>query len=231
MVLAVAIATASWFAKPLLPSLKATQESASGEKAALLIRQLGESPEAGDRLAAAALAHSREPVSVDTSYYQIPYPGGDVPPAKGLAADVLVRSFRRIGIDLQKEVHEDMAAHFREYPQLWDAGGTDTNIDHRRIPNLRRYLERHARSIAPSRDAASYAPGDVVVWSLATGEPHIGIVVPGPGERIGEAWVVHLPDQGIRWEDALFDFPIEAHFRLNEAPAAPAAPTAVRKSL
>jgi len=39
---------------------------------------------------------------------RIPYPGGDVPPDTGVCTDEIIRSYRVLGIDLQKEVHEDM---------------------------------------------------------------------------------------------------------------------------
>lgn len=209
----IAMAIAFWFGRPLLPFLKATQESVSTEQAALLISSLAGSGRPGDTLAAAALAHSREPVTFDGAYYQISYPGGDIPPGKGNAADVIVRAYRRTGIDLQKEVHEDMKSDFRLYPQLWGALGPDPNIDHRRVANLRRFFERKGTTIEASRDPQDYQPGDIVVWSLADAEPHIGIVVPGPGRRAAERWVVHHKDGDLRWEDVLFDFRIEARFR------------------
>lgn len=166
VILVIAAGIGFWFGRPLVPFLKATQESASTEQAALLISTLSASGRAGDALAAAALAHSREPLVADGLYYKIPYPGGDIPPGKGNSADVVVRSLRRVGVDLQKEVHEDMSAHFASYPQLFKASRPDPNIDHRRIDNLRRFLERRGETVPASRDAADYLPGDIVVWSL-----------------------------------------------------------------
>src|SRR5687767_9666264 len=85
-------------------------------------------------LAARALASSR--IDYEPSYIKISYPGGDVPADTGVCADVVVRSFRSTGIDLQRLVHEDMSENFASYPALWSLNRPDTNIDHRRVPNL-----------------------------------------------------------------------------------------------
>ena len=213
VIVVIAVGIAFWFGRPLVPFLKATQEAVSTEQVALLISSLEKSEEFGPRLAGAALAHSRDTIVFDPSYYKISYPNGDVAPRKGAAADVIIRCYRKLGIDLQKEVHEDMANHFRLYPQLWAALAPDTNIDHRRVANLRRFFERKGQSLTPSRDPADYQPGDIVIWSLANAEAHIGIVVPGSGNRAGEAWVVHNMGAGMKWENVLFDYKIEGHFR------------------
>jgi hypothetical protein len=217
VILVIAVGIASWFGRPLIPFLKATQQGVSMEQAALLISSLEESKEPGGRLAAIALAHSGEDIVFDPAYYKISYPNGDIAPGKGSAADVIIRCYRKLGIDLQQEVHEDMAEHFRLYPQLWGALAPDHNIDHRRIPNLERFFERKGQVLTPSREPADYRPGDVVVWSLANAEKHIGIVVPGPGGRANERWVVHHKDTVVKWEDVLFDFKIDAHFRYPKA--------------
>lgn len=213
VILVIAIGIGSWFGRPLVPFLKATQEKVSVEQAEILISTLEKSGSPGHKLAAAALAHSGERIVYDPSYYKIAYPDGDVAPSKGAAADVVVRCVRQLGIDLQKEVHEDMAAHFRFYPQLWSATEPDTNIDHRRVANLQRFFERKAETVTPSRNPADYRPGDIVIWSLANADKHIGIVVPGPGAHTGETWVVHNIGAGVKWENVLFDYKIEAHFR------------------
>ncbi|RYD31446.1 MAG: DUF1287 domain-containing protein [Verrucomicrobiaceae bacterium] len=183
------------------------------EQADLLISSLEKSGDFGNKLAAAALAHSGKEVAFDRDYYKIGYPGGDIPSNKGMAADVLVRCYRELDMDLQVLVHEDMTENFRAYPQLWDATGPDTNIDHRRVPNLQRFFERKGETLDPSRNAADYKPGDIVVWSLANAETHIGIVVPGPGDRAGEPWVVHNMGAGVKWENVLFDYTRQRHFR------------------
>lgn len=213
VILAIAVGIGSWFGRPLVPFLKATQEGVSTEQAEILISNLEDSVNAGQRLAAAALAHSGENIAYDPAYYKIAYPDGDIAPGKGAAADVVVRCLRKLGTDLQEQVHEDMAEHFRLYPQLWNAMGPDTNIDHRRVENLQRFFERKGESATPSRDPVDYRPGDIVVWSLADADKHIGIVVPGPGIHMAEPWVVHNIGTGVKWENTLFDYKIEGHFR------------------
>ncbi len=213
VIVVIALGAAFWFGRPLAPFLKATQVGASSEQAALLIASLEQSSQFGSNLAAAALAHSGEPVSYDPSYYKIGYPDGDVPSTKGVAADVIIRCYRKLGIDLQVKVHEDMAENFRFYPQLWGASVPDTNIDHRRVANLQRFFERKGETLEPSRNARHYRPGDLVIWSLGNAEKHIGIIVPGPGDRAHETWVVHNIGAGVKWEPILFDYNIDRHFR------------------
>ncbi len=213
VIVAIAVGMGFWFGRPLIPFLKAAQVGASTEQATILISSLEQSKDFGSKLAAAALFHSSDPVTYDPSYYKIAYPNGDVPATKGVAADVIIRCYRKLGIDLQAEVHEDMAEHFRLYPQLWGASAPDTNIDHRRVANLQRFFERKGQSITPSRNGMEYRPGDIVVWSLANAEKHIGIIVPGPGDRASEAWVVDNMGAGVKWENVLFDYNIERHFR------------------
>lgn len=213
VIFAIAAGIACWFGKPLLPFLRAAQVTPSAEQAELLIPDLKNSQKFGDQLAAAALAHSSSQVSYDPAYYEIDYPNGDVPTSKGVAADVLIRSYRELDIDLQVKIHEDMSAHFREYPQLWSASEPDTNIDHRRIPNLDRFFSRYGQSLPTSRDASLFEPGDIVVWALDNGQPHIGIVVPGPADRVNEPWVVHNRQSGVKWENVLFDHKIISHYR------------------
>lgn len=219
VIVVIAVGMACWFGRPLVPFLKATQEGASMEQVALLVSSLEQSSEFDHKLAAAALTHSGDPVVFDPSYYKISYPNGDIAPHKGAAADVIIRCYRKLGIDLQQKVHEDMAEHYRLYPQLWGALTPDTNIDHRRVANLRRFFERNGQTLTTSREPADYRPGDIVIWSLANAELHIGIIVPGLGKRADEPWVVHNMGAGIKWDNVLFDYKIEAHFRYPAANA------------
>ena len=218
VIIAIALGFGFWFGRPLIPFLKATQVVTSAENANVLISSLKSSRDFGSSLAAAALAHSGEIVSYDPSYYKIAYPNGDLPANKGVAADVVVRCYRALGVDLQVLVHEDMSANFRGYPGLWGATAPDTNIDHRRVANLQRFFEHKGQTIVdpqsakPSRNASDYRPGDIVVWELGNAE-HIGIIVPGPGDRASEPWVVHNMGAGVKWENILFDYSIQRHFR------------------
>lgn len=213
VIVVLAIAVGAWFGRPLVPFLKATQQRVTTEQVALLISELAESPDPSKHLAAAAIGHSREPILYDNAYYKISYPLGDVPAGKGNEADVIVRCYRRIGVDLQQLIHEDMKENFREYPQLWDALAPDPSIDHRRVANLARFFERHGESVPVSRDPADFLPGDIVVWTLANAEMHVGMVVPGPGENQDQPWVVHHMERTPAWADELFDFQIHGHYR------------------
>lgn len=213
VIIVIALGMGFWFGRPLIPFLKATQVVTSMENADLLISSLKESNGFGGGLAAAALAHSGEKITYDPSYYKIAYPNGDLPANKGVAADVIVRCYRSMGMDLQVLVHEDMSENFRGYPGLWGAAAPDTNIDHRRVANLQRFFEHKGRTITASRNASDYLPGDIVVWELGNAEKHIGIIVPGPGDRAEEAWVVHNMGAGVKWENILFDYSVQRHFR------------------
>lgn len=149
----------------------------------------------------------------DPSYVKIDYPGGDVPQDRGVCADVIVRAFRKGGIDLQKEVHEDMKDAWSEYPRKWKAGGTDTNIDHRRVLNLMTYFERQGKSLPVSADANDYLPGDIVAWDLGSGLDHMGIVVNLWADKEKRYLVVHNVGAGTRLEDVLFAWKITGHYR------------------
>jgi len=168
-----------------------------------------------DRLAASALQRTKVQVTYDSSYHTLEYPNGDVPADKGRETDVIIRSFRGVGVDLQKEIHEDMKANYRLYPQIYGAAGPDHSIDHRRVPNLQRYFNRHGEELAKSREEVDYAFGDIVTWFLGTSQTHMGIVVPGPGNLSAEKWIVHNIGAGPVWEDALFKWQVIGHYRFD----------------
>jgi len=173
----------------------------------------------GNRIAAVALERTREDVSYDDAYYNITYPMGDVPASKGVCTDLIIRSYRSLGIDLQELVHEDMQEDFRIYPQLWGLTEPDTNIDHRRVPNLQRYFSRCGEELnLPGEELTSegFSYGDLVVWRLPHGDTHIGIVVPGPGNRRGEKWIVHNIGSGPEWEDKLMEYQVIGHYRFHD---------------
>src|SRR5688572_17888967 len=128
-----------------------------------------------DQLVEAALERTSQQVRYDPAYFKIEYPGGDVPAEVGVCTDEVIRSYRKVGVDLQKEVHEDMARNFELYPRKWGLKKTDTNIDHRRVPNLRVFFERQGAGLPVTDDARDYKPGDVVTWDLGGQLTHIGI--------------------------------------------------------
>ncbi|HEX4962017.1 MAG TPA: DUF1287 domain-containing protein [Thermoanaerobaculia bacterium] len=147
----------------------------------------------------------------DSAYSRIAYPGGDVPVDRGVCTDVIVRAYRHAGVDLQVLVHEDMVRAFSAYPHLWGLSKPDSNIDHRRVPNLAAFLRRHGTTLSPSSRSADYAPGDVVTWRLSSGVPHIGLV---SDRKAGERYLmVHNIGSGARVEDVLFAYQVTGHYR------------------
>ncbi|MGD9367383.1 MAG: DUF1287 domain-containing protein [Desulfobacteraceae bacterium] len=166
-----------------------------------------------DDLVVAAKERTRHDVTYDGSYFRIGYPNGDIPKNKGVCTDVIIRAYRRIGIDLQVEVHRDMQAHFQQYPKIWGLSKPDPNIDHRRVPNLQVFFQRKGLVLTASHRAEDYRPGDLVTWMLPGNLPHIGMVVDRKSEDAKRCLIVHNIGRGPRMEDALFDFPITGHYR------------------
>lgn len=162
------------------------------------------------QIARAALEQVGVTVDYSPGYARIGYPNGDVPRDRGVCTDVVVRAFRKIGVDLQKEIHRDMTGHFAEYPKMWGLKTPDRNIDHRRVPNQMKYFQRQGKS-APVQ--SEYKPGDVIAWRLPGGLYHIGIVseeqVPGKNHF----FMVHNIGAGAKLEDVLFLYKIIGHYR------------------
>ncbi len=203
-------------------------------------------PAAGDgsiakALVEAAIARTRRLVIYDPTYRVIAYPGGDVALDRGVCSDVIVRSYRALGIDLQRRVHEDMRRAFRRYPRRWGLTRPDRNIDHRRVANLRVFFTRHGQSLPVSRDPSDYQPGDLVTWDLAAPRaggarrarvikpargamtfartPHIGVVTHLKSADGKRPLIVHNIGAGTRTEDMLLSFRITGHYRYAPADA------------
>ena len=166
-----------------------------------------------EKINASAIEQTTQTTSYDASYAKLDYPNGDVPSSTGVCADVVVRAFRKAGIDLQKELHEDMKKNFSKYPRKWGARRPDTNIDHRRVPNLMTWLDRRNKSLPITKNAKDYLPGDVVAWELDNGLPHIGMVSKIKIEGEDRYAVVHNIGLGARLEDVLFAWKIAGHYR------------------
>ncbi len=167
----------------------------------------------GEQLAKLAETLEDSTVQYVPSYVSIPYPMGDVPKGTGVCTDVVIRAFRLISIDLQQEVHEDMSNHFSEYPHKWGASSTDKNIDHRRVPNLMKYMERQGWDVGISDSVQHYLPGDIVAWNLGGGLTHIGIVTTDTSQN-GIPLIIHNIGGGQVMEDILFEFEIMGHYRI-----------------
>ena len=164
-------------------------------------------------LSQAALERTTHTVRYDGSYRSLPYPNGDVPANTGVCTDVVIRSYRALGIDLQKQVHEDMKANFNSYPKNWGLKRTDTNIDHRRVPNLQVFFSRRGQSLKVTQNPKDYQPGDLVTWMLPNNLPHIGIVLDRRSEDGKRPLIAHNIGAGPKLEDRLFEFKITGHYR------------------
>jgi uncharacterized protein YijF (DUF1287 family) len=165
-------------------------------------------------LVAAAIERTHHSVRYEPAYVRIPYPGGDVSADTGVCSDEIIRSYRAVGIDLQKEVHEDMVRNFDAYPnqRRWRLAHPDSNIDHRRVPNLMVYFQRKGQALPITNRAEDYLPGDLITWDLGRGVPHIGIMVDRKSPQ-GRFMMVHNIGEGPKMEDVLFTWKITGHYR------------------
>ena len=165
------------------------------------------------KLVAAALERTRHHVRYVPASVRIPYPGGDVPADTGVCTDEIIRIYRAVGVDLQKEVHEDMRSNFDRYPKAWGLKHPDSNIDHRRVPNLMTFFTRRGAKLPATRDAADYAPGQLVTWDLGGGVPHIGMITNRRSSDGKRYLIVHNIGSGPQLEDVLFSWKITGHYR------------------
>lgn len=168
------------------------------------------------KLSASAISLTKDPVQYDPAYFSIRYPNGDVPADKGVCTDVIIRAYRKLGIDLQQLVHEDMKAHFSVYPQKWGLKKTDTNIDHRRVPNLMTFFSRHGIIKKATYHTQEYLPGDIVTWNLQGGLTHIGVVVDKKSTDGKRYLIVHNIGRGQELSDCLFEYTITGHYSFED---------------
>lgn len=166
-----------------------------------------------EKLNASAIEQTTYTTSYDPAYVKLDYPNGDVPKETGVCSDVVVRAFRAAGIDLQKELHEDMARNFAKYPKKWGARKPDKNIDHRRVPNLMTWFARQGKELPITKTDQDYQPGDVVAWELDSGLVHIGLVSKIKAEGSQRYAIAHNIGAGARLEDVLFQWKIIGHYR------------------
>lgn len=170
------------------------------------------------RLAQSGVAQTKLMVTYVPAYVKINYPNGDVPAHTGVCTDLVIRAYRTLGIDLQKEVHEDMLKNFSAYPKLWKLKSPDTNIDHRRVPNLMTFFKRRKAELTVSTNPSDFKPGDLVAWNLqnqktASGVTHIGIVTDQKTADGKKYLIAHNIGSGNQLEDMLFSYTIIGHYR------------------
>ncbi|HNP07630.1 MAG TPA: DUF1287 domain-containing protein [Cyclobacteriaceae bacterium] len=164
------------------------------------------------KLSDAAVELTYQKVQYDPAYFSIPYPNGDVPSDKGVCTDVVIRAYRNLDIDLQKEVHEDMMKNFSLYPKIWGLTKTDKNIDHRRVPNLMTYFSRFGVVKKKTLNPQDYEAGDIVAWDLGGGTTHIGILIDQKSSDGQRPLVVHNIGNGQEVSDCLFQYQIIGHY-------------------
>ncbi|MFN3850635.1 MAG: DUF1287 domain-containing protein [Spirosomataceae bacterium] len=166
-----------------------------------------------ERLADSTLTLTKQTVHYDPAYFKIGYPNGDVPKDKGVCTDVVIRAYRKLGIDLQKEVHEDMKTNFSKYPKNWRLSKPDKNIDHRRVPNLMTFFKRNGSTKPITANSKDYLPGDIVCWNLGGQITHIGIVSRKKSRDTQRYLIIHNIGAGQVLEDCLFSYKIIGHYR------------------
>ncbi|MFC4739450.1 DUF1287 domain-containing protein [Flavobacterium ponti] len=166
-----------------------------------------------EKLSNAAISIIDDKIVYTPNYVSIKYPNGDVPAKTGVCTDVIVRAYRKLNIDLQKEVHEDMKANFSKYPKTWGLTKTDTNIDHRRVPNLEVFFERKGEKLKVTQNASDYKTGELVTWMINGKLPHIGIVTHLKSEDGKRNLIVHNVGGGQVLQDCLFSHEIVEHYR------------------
>lgn len=164
------------------------------------------------KLSDAGISLTKDRVVYDPAYFKIAYPNGDVPADRGVCTDVVIRAYRKLGTDLQKEVHEDMKANFKLYPKNWGMKTTDRNIDHRRVPNLMVFFKRKGTVKPMTKNAADYLPGDIVCWDLNGRQLHIGLVINKKSSDGKRYLLVHNIGSGQVIEDILFAWKIIGHY-------------------
>jgi uncharacterized protein YijF (DUF1287 family) len=168
-----------------------------------------------EKLSNAAIQIIDKDVVYTPDYVKLKYPNGDVPAKTGVCTDVIIRAYRELNIDLQKEVHEDMVANFTKYPNLkkWGLKTTDKNIDHRRVPNLEVFFGRKGKTLSITQNANDYKTGEIVTWMINDKLPHIGIITHLKSKDGKRNLIVHNLGGGQVLEDCLFSYTIVGHFK------------------
>lgn len=165
------------------------------------------------KISDAAITLTKDKVVYNGAYVSISYPNGDVPKGQGVCTDVIIRTYRKLGIDLQKEVHEDMKFNFSRYPKTWGLTKTDTNIDHRRVPNLETFFTRKGQKLPITKNPSDYKTGEMLTWMINDKLPHIGIVTHLKSRDGKRNLIVHNVGGGQVLEDCLFSYKIVGHYK------------------
>jgi uncharacterized protein len=180
--------------------------------------QCSRSTAAPTTAAAKLIAAARRQIGVtlhyDPAYTRLAFPNGDVERGKGVCTDVVIRAYRdAFGLDLQAKVNADMKAGFAAYPKRWGLKKPDSNIDHRRVPNLQTYFKRQRAERAMPANLLDWQPGDIFTCGVGGNLPHIGIVSDQRSALSGRPLVIHNIGSGAREEDVLGLYPLTGRFR------------------
>jgi uncharacterized protein len=186
------------------------QESAPAELAVEQASASKEVKEPSSPLVQAARERIKQTISYNPKYFALDYPMGDPPNHTGVCTDVIIRSFRQIGFDFQQLIHEDMKANFDNYPKIWGLKRPDKNIDHRRVPNMMHFLDSHGTKLPIDDEPEGYQPGEIVIWKLATGQLHTGIV--SDRKSRSTPLIIHNIGSGTKEENGLFAWEIIGHY-------------------
>ncbi len=165
-----------------------------------------------DRIVAGAMAQLISPAEYHPGYFSIGYPNGDLPANQGVCTDVVIRALRNAGYDMQRLIHEDMKKHFAAYPRR--EAKPDSNIDHRRVPNLVHYFAHHGVRLPTAvnrKTLATWRPGDIVFWKLPSGLDHCGVISDRTNPS-GIPLVIHNISRTAQ-EDVLQTWTIVGHYR------------------
>ena len=126
---------------------------------------------------------------------------------------MVIRAYRALGIDLQVLAHEDMRVSFDRCPAIWGLSRPDRNIDHRRVPNLQKFMERAGARLASGRLSDDLRAGELVTWMLPGNLPHIAVVSDREDGASGRPLIVHNIGAGVVEDDILTAFPVTGHYR------------------
>lgn len=146
------------------------------------------------------------------TYKSAYYSGGYPPDNEGVCTDVIWRALKNAGYSLKDMVDEDIKKNIDKYPRV--DGKPDSNIDFRRVPNLKVYFERNQINLTTDLSKIEeWQPGDIVVF----GSSHIGIISDKRNKK-GIPYLLHNGGQPLREEDILEVYnkyePITGHYRM-----------------
>lgn len=141
------------------------------------------------------------------------YKGGYPPNNEGVCADLIWRSFKNAGYLLKDLIDEDIKKNAKLY--FKDDEKPDSNIDFRRVRNLKVFFDRFATVLTnDTKNIAEWMPGDIVIFGKKYN--HIGIISDKRNKK-GIPYLIHNAGQYKREEDVLLKWnrkkTITGHYR------------------